>query len=173
MARTVLAVVLLAFSGCGGRSPDDIKPQTGASKVPGDMPDLFDVSEKLATKERSGGLGSLTPAEQTFHLVWWFEAELNNGGFDQFFFNSTGNNAAQTIAALETIGASKCARIVQRACALFPNSMPSQDRDARQNELFSITDDNEEAFEKLDAEFYQYPDPIGPLLETFWAEHGG
>ena len=46
------------------------------------------------------------------------------------------------------------------------------DRDARQNELFSITDDNEEAFEKLDAEFYAYPDPIGQLLETFWVAHG-
>ena len=66
-------------------------PTVSRSNHPGDMSDLFDVSEKLAAREQSAGFDSLTPAEQVFHAVWWFEAELNNGGFDQFFCNSGGD----------------------------------------------------------------------------------
>jgi hypothetical protein len=96
------------------------------------MTDLFAVSERLAAKEQSTGFELLTATEQVFHTVWWFEAELNNGGFDQFFFNSRGNYAAQTIAALERIGASTTANIVKRACAMFPDSTPSPDWSTRQ-----------------------------------------
>jgi hypothetical protein len=79
------------------------------------MPDFVAISEEIAAKEESTGFDSLTPAEQVFHTVWWFEAELNNGGFDQFFFNSAGDYTSQTIVALERIGASSCAAIVRRA----------------------------------------------------------
>jgi hypothetical protein len=40
-------------------------------------------------------------------LVSNLEAEINNGGFDQYFFNSTGDRTAETIRALELIGAKK------------------------------------------------------------------
>ena len=36
-----------------------------------------------------------------------------------------------------------------------------------------IADNNDEALEKLDAEFYKYPDDIRGLLAKFRAEHGG
>jgi hypothetical protein len=137
------------------------------------MSDLFAVSEKIAAKEESAGLDSLTPSEQVFHAVWCFEAELNNGGFDQFFFNASGDHPAETVAALERIGASSCAAIVRRACALFPNATPSPDRHSRQEQLESITDANDEAFEALDDEFCEYPDDLAGLLGKFWAAHGG
>ena len=143
------------------------------SKVGDDMPDLFAVSETVFAKVQSVSFDSLTPAEQTFHVVWSFEAELNNGGFDQFFFNSAGDYAPQTIAALEQIGASSGADILRRACALFPGGMPNPRRDVRQDQLENITDQNEAAFEKLDAEFYAYPDDISGLLCSYWEMHGG
>ena len=40
-------------------------------------------------------------------LIEALEAEVNNGGFDQYFYNSAGDNTAETIQALETIGATK------------------------------------------------------------------
>jgi hypothetical protein len=137
------------------------------------MADLFVVSLRLAAKERSTGFESMTSAEQVFHAVWWFEAELNNGGFDQYFFNSTGNHAVRTVSALDRIGATTCANIVRRACALFPDATPSSDWNTRQEQLFAITDDDEEAFESLTTEFYEYPDDIGGLLAKYWETHGG
>jgi hypothetical protein len=37
------------------------------------------------------------------------EADVNNGGFHQFFFNSAGDRVVQDIAALRLIGANKAA----------------------------------------------------------------
>ena len=113
------------------------------------MADLVKVSESIATKEQAGGFASLTPAEQTLHAVWWFEAELNNGGFDQFFSNSAGDLTPNTIEALERIGASACAVILRRAVALFPDSIPHKDRDTRQDQLEAIIDTNEDCRRSL------------------------
>ncbi len=63
--------------------------------------------------------------------------------------------------------------ILRRACALFPDSTPSPYRDTRQDQLEAITDDNEDVFEQLDAEFYAYPDDIAEMLSSYWDAHGG
>jgi len=53
-------------------------------------------------------------------LVGALEAEGNNSGFDQFFYNSAGDNTAETIRTLETIGAVTVSDILKRAAAKFP-----------------------------------------------------
>lgn len=94
------------------------------------------------------------------------EAEVNNGGFDQFFYNSAGDKTAETIQALETIGAVAMADILKRAAAKFPGNMPPRDRFARQEVLLQISPDAE-AFEELDGEFYGYPDDLADLLANY------
>src|SRR5262245_26824721 len=79
----------------------------------------------------------LSPSEQVFILVWEVEAEVNNGGFNQFFFNSAGDRASATVAALRTIGAERMASIVDRANASFPDG-PPVDRSIRQELLETI-----------------------------------
>jgi penicillin V acylase-like amidase (Ntn superfamily) len=63
------------------------------------------------------------------------EAEVNNGGFHQFFYNSAGDNTEDTIQALEIIGAATMAEITRRAAAMFPGRMPPRDRFLRQDVL--------------------------------------
>ncbi len=46
-------------------------------------------------------------------LVVELEDEVNNGGFHQFFNNSSGDNTAETIQALEAIGATVVAEILK------------------------------------------------------------
>ncbi len=70
--------------------------------------------------------------ETARELVEELEAEVNNGGFDQYFFNSSGENAAAVIGALDKIGATKTAGIVRAACEKFPGGMPPADWIARQ-----------------------------------------
>jgi hypothetical protein len=103
---------------------------------------------------------------QVANLVETLEAEVNNGGFDQFFYNSAGDNTVETIQALETIGAVTMAAILKRAAAKFPGSMPPKDRFARQEILLQISP-NAEAFEELDGEFYGYPDNLAELLSSY------
>ena len=96
-------------------------------------------------------------------LIENLEAEVNNGGFDQFFYNSAGDDTEGIIRALETIGAVTTAEIVRRAAAKFPGGMPPKDRFQRQDALLQISPDSD-AFEELDGEFYGYPDDLSELL---------
>lgn len=129
---------------------------------------LISLSERL-WPIANAGFSALSPCEQVFILVWELEAEVNNGGFNQFFFNSAGDRASGTSAALRTIGAERAASIVDRATSLFPDGPPA-DRCVRQDILDAI-DPDVELFEELDLEFYKYPDNLSELLYKYVAEH--
>ncbi|HEX5413602.1 MAG TPA: DMP19 family protein [Terriglobia bacterium] len=104
--------------------------------------------------------------KQITTLVENLEAEVNNGGFDQFFYNSTGDNTEEAIQALEAIGASSMAEILRRAAGKFPDGMPPKDRVARQDLLLQISPDGH-AFEDLDSQFCGYPDDLSGLLAKY------
>jgi hypothetical protein len=104
-------------------------------------------------------------------LIDELEAEVNNGGFDQFFFNSAGDEAAAIIQALEAVGASRTAGIVRRACERFPGGMPPADRFARQDVLETVSPDSE-AFEQEDAEFLAYEEDLAGLVAAYSAHSG-
>jgi hypothetical protein len=107
--------------------------------------------------------------QDVVRLVELFEGEVNNGGFHQFFYNSTGNETAEIIQALEKIGARKVADIVRRAAAKFPGGMPPKDRFVRQDLLLDRVDPEIKIFDELDEEFYSYPDDLQGLLEKYAA----
>ena len=96
-------------------------------------------------------------------LVKALEDEVNDGGFDQFFYNNAGDNTAETIEALKSIGALKTADILRRAAAMFPGGMPPRERYARQGVLLQKFPDAK-GFEELNDEFYAYPDDLASFL---------
>jgi hypothetical protein len=101
-------------------------------------------------------------------LVGLLEAEVNNGGFHQFFFNTAGNRVAETIDALVAIGAKHTASIVSLACSKFPGGMPSSDRFKRQGVLLTIAPETDE-FDDLDNAFYECRDDIESLVKSYKA----
>ena len=109
----------------------------------------------------------LSPPEQVFRAVWDLEADVNNGGFDQYFFNDSGDTAFAVVGALEAIGAHRAARIAAAANALFPGSTPPRDRDERQAQLDALEEKNKAVLEDLDQEFYRYPDNLIELLHDY------
>ena|SRR5258708_9616332 len=104
--------------------------------------------------------------EEIVGLIDALEGEVNNGGFDQYFYNSAGDNTPETIHALETIGALAMADIVKRAANKFPAGLPPKDRFARQDILLEKFPDAVE-FRDLDEEFYRYPDDLSGLLSKY------
>jgi hypothetical protein len=100
-------------------------------------------------------------------LIDALEGEVNNGGFDQFFFNAAGNEAAQIIQALEAVGASKTAAIVRRACAKFPDGMPPTDWFVRQEVLLDVVSPETEAFEQEDSDFLAYEEDLAALVASY------
>jgi hypothetical protein len=130
---------------------------------------LFDLVDRIREKIAREGYGACTEHELVLVDVWDLEADVNNGGFDQFFFNSAGDRAAQMIAALKIIGAAQMAAIVEEACREFPDGHPAEDRVLRQEQLEPLGDG---AFEALDQRFFAYPDPVERLLTSYCRKNG-
>lgn len=105
-------------------------------------------------------------------LIAELEAEVNNGGFDQFFFNSAGDATRETIDALIVIGAHVTAALVARAAAKFPGSLPPVDRNTRQDVLAAISTSGG-AFELEDSEFYKYREDLKALADAYVAARCG
>lgn len=97
--------------------------------------------------------------------VWLLEAEVNNGGFDQYYLNSAGDLAVPTVDALRLIGANRTASLLAAANAEFPNLVPPSNRDARQRALDEIRDSAR--FGTLETEFYQGLEDLTALLALY------
>ena len=87
----------------------------------------------------------LPPSDRYIWLVSCFSGQVDNGGIDQFLFNSSGDYVMETLEALAAIGASKSHRALEQACALFPNGRPSEDHDTREVQVRKSTPDLETA----------------------------
>ncbi len=53
------------------------------------------------------------------YTTWWVEAEVANGGFNQYFWNSSGRFAEDAVAGFELIGAPIHAALMRRAIDTF------------------------------------------------------
>jgi hypothetical protein len=67
---------------------------------------------------------SLSSEFQAFYFSWLVEAEVLNGGFNQYFWNSSSEFAEQTPAALEVIGDPKAAEIMREALRIAVAELP-------------------------------------------------
>lgn len=99
-------------------------------------------------------------------LVDELEAEINNGGFDQFFFNPTGDFTEETIQAVSSIGAFHTAEIVKKGASLFPGGMLPKDQDSRQKLVEEISP-NSDAFEEFDDAFLAYENDFASLILSY------
>jgi hypothetical protein len=105
----------------------------------------------------------LTPLQRSAQLVFRYESEVQNGGHLQFFVNSAGEYADETIAALDALGASAQARILERAVAQW-KSVP-------RSEFVSLSEysamESKHEFIAFDREF----DSVMGVLERHLDEH--
>lgn len=109
----------------------------------------------------------LSDPQRTFFFNQLFEKEINNGGFRQYFFNSCGGFAHQTVASLELVGARKTADLLKHAIDLFPEALVPVDLDARRQQLTEIEDLAESKWELLEQEFYEYEENLNILNLEF------
>lgn len=113
----------------------------------------------------------LTESQKQFYYNQCLEREINNGGFNQYFFNSSGDFAHLTVQSLQTIGANKTADVLQKAIDQFPAQKVPQDRTVRQNILEKIQEAADPIWEDLDQKFYTYEDDLNTLNIQFIRNH--
>jgi len=99
---------------------------------------------------------SLTKTQQVLFPTHWLCAEVYNGGFHQYFHNSTGLHAPEAIRGFQELGLSDIAEIVKQAISVFGPDFP-RERDKRVESLDSFEGDDRtewDPFSELDEVFY-------------------
>ena len=109
----------------------------------------------------------LSEEEKAIVYIEELEREVNNGGFSQFFFNTSGDYTEEVIQALRKIGSTRFLGLVETAKAQFPNSYVPKDRQERQGILANIEKEASLVWNRLDSEFYKYEEDIYALMCVF------
>ncbi len=97
---------------------------------------------------------SWNKSRQAIYMIWALEAEVNNGGYNQFYFNSSGQFYKYLPDALKLVGANKFADLTNRANDTFEEENPkiTQHQDGTIEGFSKSYDDN--PLNKYDDEFY-------------------
>ena len=124
--------------------------------------------EHLENKTQYGDdMSCLSEAERIFYITQSLEMEVNNGGFSQFFYNSSGSFSNELVSAFTAIGANATAAICQKAISAFGREIPV-DRDERQDMLDELEcEEIDEILEECDDAFYDYEDNLNELNYHF------
>lgn len=138
---------------------------------------LFRAWERVSTREHEVGFDGLGHAERVFVAIWNLETEVNNGGFDQYLFNSSGDHARFVLDALREVGAGPIADICEQVYGILPGGAPATERDERQGQLEAAEQALGEAelmarFGALEQRFYALEDGLRELLVAYVRAHG-
>jgi hypothetical protein len=132
---------------------------------------LIDLSESEKSRFGKEDFASQSLPQKVFSAIWAVESEVNNGGFSQYFSNSSGASAPFVVDALETIGAPKTASICKRAIASgFPAGLP-RTPESIASAAANFSEDILERLEPFDQEFLSYPHNLTDLLFEYVSKH--
>lgn len=116
---------------------------------------------------------SLSSGKRAVYVTWVVEGEVNNGGFNQFYYNASGKLADMGEESFKTIGAMKHATLMREANVVYEKI---------KGRLEKFNDGTIESFSKsyegnplneLDDKFYdlEESEPIGQLRINFIRAH--
>lgn len=100
------------------------------------------------------GFDGLTAPQRVVFLGWEFDAEVCNGGMMQFFGNSSGDHAANTLEALRVLGHPEALRALDEATRLIGPLSREPDRDMRLAAFEERFDELQTRFEPLESAYY-------------------
>jgi len=133
----------------------DLDKLLNSSNIRESIVDVDDFVWKVC--EYGKNFDVLTEPQKNFSFCKWFEQEVNNGGFWQYFINSSGNVAHQTVDSLRAIGANETADMLQKAIDQFPKKTVPNTYDEKVDVLYKIGKSAIDVWNELDKTFYEYP----------------
>jgi hypothetical protein len=118
---------------------------------------VFDnLSEKQPTdfEKEYETVMSWNKSRQAIYMIWALEAEVNNGGYNQFYFNSSGQFYKHLPEALRLVGANKFADLTEKANQTFEkeNDKITKHQDGTIEGFSKSYDDN--PLNDFDTKFY-------------------
>ena len=113
--------------------------------------DLEQTEQQLMTRWEALSYQGLHEFERDWIRMFWLVGEVNNGSFHQYFHNSAGNEALETLDALSRLGLPKTYRILSDAIDEFGSAGYSPVRQERWERLETL---HETAFDGPTKAFY-------------------
>lgn len=111
-------------------------------------------------------LEKFTTEQRYIFAIEWYMAEVNNGGHDQFYFNSTGIVWEDAMSGFKAVGLQNNYELIKESADRL-NGNPSKDRDKRQEQLDKYCPD----FSDLDVKFYDSEKDIETTLLKYIREN--
>ena len=124
------------------------------------------MEEALEQKMDKVGPANLSTEERIVLAVVGLEREVNNGGYYQFFDNSSRQHVAEIVAALESIGCPDNAVLAAQAIAAL-NISPPYNESLLEATLENGGEDLEDKLSELDDKYYELEEPIAERLFDF------
>lgn len=119
----------------------------------------------------SRGWSGITGPQRQVLVIRELIDEVCNGGFMQYFANSSGSRWRDALAALKEIGAEKDHALLKRAAAIVGPEGPSNIDDDRHLQLSRVSKTDMRIFSPLEAAFYQDERDREVLLLRYIIQH--
>lgn len=111
------------------------------------------------------GWHALTVAEKHILAVDELDAEVNNGGFAQYYFNSSGDHWQDAHNGLAAIGAEGRYRLMSTTIETFGEAKPAVDGSTRTSQLSKVAGKEDDPFSGQDSAWYKLDDEnLGRLI---------
>ena len=145
------------------------KPKNVVAGLAGKAADkevVYEIGDILARSH-----DDLSQPEDYVLTVLGLERQINNGGFDQYFFNASGDHVYTALDALKAIKADATADLLQKAIEAFPSDTVPSDEKERRDLMKDIPESISNIWDDLDNRFYEYQDDIATLLLDYIKEN--
>ena len=144
-----------------GQTVDELLSLEGEYRIDSIVAAFQQAVDQKAARD---GDEALSPEEQIIVAIEALEAEVNNGGYSQFFLNSSREYAPTIVQALARIGCPKTAEITQRAIDAL--NLPSLTDEAIET---AMADDevSEDDLNECDDSYYKSGEDIAGQLFAF------
>ena len=114
----------------------------------------------------------LSPGFRMVYATWQVEAEVNNGGYNQFFWNSLGEFADDAVAGFRLIGAREHAKMTQDAIAIYEKEKHTHERFKRQGTMAAFSESYKHtSLNDLDKLFYHLTEDLSKLRIAYIRAH--
>jgi len=113
------------------------------------------------------GIGALSQHQRYYAAALECDGEVRNGGFSQYFVNSSGDHWRDAVAGFKAMGFKEQLGIVQEAIGIFGADGPSPDRNERQKQLSKLYKRNDAIFQELESRYYKSSEAFTVLATRY------
>jgi hypothetical protein len=117
----------------------------------------------------------VTALSKGFQMVYatsWVDAEVNNGGFNQYFWNSSGAFRMEALEGYKLIGATRHEQLLAEAIKVYTGIESKLKQQQEKGTLKAFSDSyKDNPLNKLDDQFYELKEDVSALRVRFIREH--